>query len=287
MNSQTNSLSGTSTGNRRVRRMAGCTLVIIVAVLLFLLIYYGSYFIVRGERTSNPQLIAHRGGPVYAPENTVAAFRHAVEAGADWLEFDVQRSQDGVLVVIHDETVERTTDGSGEVGKLTYAQIQALDAGNGESVPTFDEVIALAREAGVGIMPEIKSPELYPGIETQMVAAIQAGGYADHTVLQSFKGDALDKARAEKPQVPVCALYGLWEFDLSNPQPDDAEVVCPMAEMALLNPWMIRGAHKDGRQVYVWFGIIENPTVMRIMLAFGADGLMVDDPISLGQVLGR
>lgn len=287
MNSQTKNSKKNLTEKRTGRRMAGCILVFILAVCLFLVIYYGSYFIVRGARASNPQLIAHRGGPVYAPENTLAAFRNAIAVGADWLEFDVQRTRDGVLVVIHDETVERTTDGSGEVGALTYDQIKALDAGNGEPVPTFDEVIALARESGIGIMPEIKSPDLYPGIEAQMVAAIQAGDYVDNTLLQSFKGEALEKARTADPQVSVCALYGLWQFDLSDPQPEDAAYLCPMAEMVLLNPWMIRQAHQDGRQVYVWFGVIENSVVMRGMLAFGADGLMVNDPIALSKVLGR
>ena len=82
-------------------------------------------------------------------------------------------------------------------------------------------------------------------------------------------------------------MYGFWKFDLSGPDNLDAEIVCPMAEMVLLYPWMIRQAHNDGKEEFVWFGIVENPLVMRIMLAMGADGLMVDDTVALAEIIGR
>jgi glycerophosphoryl diester phosphodiesterase len=250
-------------------------------------IYYGLYFALRGPLPSDPQLIAHRGGPVHEPENTLTAFRNAIDVGADWIEMDVRRTQDGVLVVMHDETVDRTTDGAGRVESLTLGQIRALDAGDGEQVPTFDEVIALARESGVGLLPEAKSPNLYPGIETEMVEALVEGGYVQRTVIQSFEMDALETVHETDPDVEVCPLYGLWALDLSDPRPSEANCLCPMAEMVVLNPWMIRQAHAQGREVFVWFGVIEHPTVMRFILALGADGLMVDDPVALAQILGR
>jgi glycerophosphoryl diester phosphodiesterase len=270
--------------SKRWSRGCGGCLGVVVIVLLA---YYGLYFLLRGLVTSNPELIAHRGGPVYQPENTLAAFRFAIENGVDWIEFDVQRTSDGVLVVFHDETVERTTNGTGKVVDLTLEQFQALDAGDGERVPTFVEVIALAKDAGVGIMPEVKSPYLYPGIEAEIVAALDEEGYADQTVLQSFDPQSLIKAHEINPDLETCALYGLWQFNLSGPEPADGVIVCPMAEMVILKPWMIREAHQEGKTVYVWFGIIENPLVMRALLAMGADGLMVDDPIALVEVLDR
>src|SRR5512137_114803 len=110
------------------------------------------------------QIIAHRGGPAYAPENTLAAFRHAITLGVDWLELDVHLSRDGEVVVIHDETVNRTTNGVGRVADLSLAELRALDAGagGGERVPAFTEVLTLAKEAGVGLLVELKSPHLYP-----------------------------------------------------------------------------------------------------------------------------
>lgn len=272
-----------SSPNRWTRRGGGCLLLLI----LIPLIYYGLYFVLRGQLSSDPQLIAHRGGPAYEPENTLSAFRNAIEVGADWIEMDIQRTQDGVLVVIHDETVDRTTDGTGKVEHLTLEQIRTLDAGNGEQVPTFEEVIALAREAGVGLLPEAKSPYLYPGIEAEMVEALIEAGYVQETVIQSFEPGALETIQRINPDIQVCPLYGLWVLDLSDPRPSEANTLCPMAEMVILNPWMIRQARAEEREVFVWFGVIEHPVVMRFILALGADGLMVDDPVALAEVLGR
>ncbi len=255
--------------------------------LILVFAYYGLYFILRGPIPPIAKLIAHRGGNINSPENTLAAFQHAIDLGADWIEFDVQRTQDNVLVVFHDDTVERTTNGTGFVSDMTLEQIQALDAGNGENVPTFEQVIALAKKNNIGIMPEAKSPELYPGLAEQMLAAIESQDYINETVLQSFDPDSLIAVRYKNPELAVCPLSGLWQFDLSGPEPNDAEIVCPMAEMVLLYPWMIRQAQHDGREVYVWFGIIESPIMMRLMLAMGADGLMVDDPAALAEILGH
>jgi glycerophosphoryl diester phosphodiesterase len=251
------------------------------------LIYYGLYFVFRGPLPARPQFIAHRGGRVYEPENTIAAFQHAVDTGADWIEMDVQQTKDGELVVIHDETVDRTTDGTGRVEDLTLEQIRALDAGDGEQVPTFEEVIDFAKETGVGILPEAKSPHLYPDIEMKIVDTLVTNGYAQKTVIQSFDFDTLENILKINQDIRVCPLTGLWKLDLGNPRPSEASTLCPMAEMIVLNPWMIRQAHVEGREVFVWFGAIENPLVMRFILALGADGLMVDDPVALAEVLGR
>jgi len=274
------------TNNKSRKRKRPKVLSCLLVVLFIPILYYGLYFILRGRRTANPQLIAHRGGPVYKPENTLAAFHNAIDSGADWLEFDVQRTKDGVLVVFHDTTVERTTNGSGNVADFTFDQLQALDAGDGERVPAFKEVIALAKEAGVGILPEAKSPHLYPGIEAEMLAEIKELDYLERTGIQSFNHELLDSVVAIEPQAHVCPLYGLWKLNLKDPQVASAQTLCPMAEMVVLNPWMIRQAHRQGRQVYVWFGVIEHPLVMRILLTMGVDGLMVDDPIALRKILG-
>jgi glycerophosphoryl diester phosphodiesterase len=261
-------------------------------VILGLLVslYYGSYFVLHGKPAANPQLIAHRGvhggQSVQFPENSVAAFQNAVDLGVDWLEMDVQMTRDGHLVVIHDVTVDRTTNGSGRVADLTLAEIQALDAGGGERVPTFREVIEFAKKAGVPIMPEAKSPHLYPGLEAKMLEELTEGGYVDQTVLQSFDASALARIRALNPDISICAVYGFGEGELGDPQPGDADIVAPMAEMVLLYPWMISQAHEAGHRVYVWFWVIEHPLAMRLLLALGVDGLMVDDMATLVQISG-
>jgi len=244
------------------------------------LAYYGGHLLLRSPPAGPVQVIAHRGGPSHAPENTLAAFRTAIDQGASWLEFDVQMTRDGELVVIHDVTVNRTTDGAGAVRDLTLAQIRALDAGGGERVPTLEEVVALARAHGVGILPETKAAHLYQDIEEKLVQALVAADYLDHAVIQSFQAASLERLRSLAPDARLCALYGRWRFDLRQP-PGDAQFVCPMAEMVLLAPGMIRQAHREGRQVFVWFGVSENRFLFEVMRLLGVDGIMSDDPAAL------
>ncbi|MBW8012426.1 MAG: hypothetical protein FVQ83_14520 [Chloroflexi bacterium] len=267
------------------RRQKVWNLIIVIGFLL--VIYYSAAIIIGNPLESPPQLIAHRGGPVDHPENTLAAFRQAIEDGVNWLEFDVQMTKDGELVVFHDETIERTTNGEGALKDFTLVELQDLDAGEGEVVPTFEEVIELAKNAGVDILPEVKSPHLYLGIEQAMVDVVIAADYVEHTIFQSFDAESLDKFHQINPDIQLCMLYGLGGFSLGDEQPGNAIFVCPMAEMVLLFPWMIQQAHNQGYQVFVWFGKIENPFIMRLMLAFGADGLMVDNHLELAEVLDR
>jgi len=258
------------------QRAMGCLTIIVI----ILLIYYAAQVLLRTPPVTRLQNIAHRGGPKYAPENTLAAFRNAIAQGVDWLEFDVQMTKDGVLVVIHDDTVDRTTNGTGAVRDLTLEQIRAFDAGQGEQVPTFEEVMKLAKTSGVKILPETKSAHLYPGVEEKMLQALEQENYLDQTVIQSFEADSLNKLHHLNPQAKLCALYGLWQFNVSAPS-GEAQYVCAMAEMALLNPWMIRQAHSEGRHVFIWFGALENPFTLSVMRFFGADGLITNDPMAL------
>jgi glycerophosphoryl diester phosphodiesterase len=105
--------------------------------------------------------------------------------------------------------------------------------------------------------------------------------------VQSFDHGVLRDLRQADPGVEVCPLTGLWQLSLSGATSIDAGYACPMAEMVVINPWMIRQAHAAGRKVFVWFGVIEHPVTMRLMLALGADGLIVDDPAALVRILGR
>ncbi len=265
--------------NRRTslpRRAAGCAAVVILIPLL----YYGVQSVLRTPALTPLQRIAHRGGLAYAPENTLAAFRSAIDQGVDWLEFDVQMTKDGALVVIHDETVDRTTNGTGAVRDLSLEQIHSLDAGQGEKVPTFQEVVELAKRRGARILPETKSAHLYPGIEEKMLEELDHADYLDHTVIQSFEAGSLEKLHQLNPDARLCALYGLWHFDLRAP-PGGAQYVCPMAEMLLLNPAMVRQAHNAGRQGFAYFGVMENPFGVGAMRFFGVDGLIVNDPMAL------
>lgn len=263
------------------RRALGCLAIAVAIPLLF----YGLQIALRKPAAAPVQVIAHRGGPAYAPENTLAAFQNAITQGVDYLEFDVQMSRDGELVVIHDETVNRTTDGTGAVRDLSLAELRALDAGQGQKIPTFKEVVDLAKANDVNIFPETKSAHLYPGIEDKMLQELETADFLGQTVIQSFEPASLAKLHQLNPIARLCALYGLWQLNVRNPD-GDAQFVCPMAEMVLLDPGIIRQAHGEGRQAFVWFGILENPTMYRVMRFLGADGLIGNDPLAIRRALG-
>jgi glycerophosphoryl diester phosphodiesterase len=232
------------------------------------------------------EIIAHRGGTRHAPENTLAAFRHAVSLVVDRLECDVQMSKDGELIVIHDETVDRTTNGSGRVADLTLAQLRALDAGRGEKLPTFMEYIEAAKAGGVGLLPEIKSPHLYPGIEAKMVQELEAAGYLDRTILQSFNLESVRRVRALSPSVQIGALYSRPPEDASL-VPAEAQYANSQAEHVLLRPGAVRRLHASGRKVFVWYMLLEGALSYWRLRQIGVDGIIVDDPAALKRFLGR
>lgn len=231
-------------------------------------------------------VIAHRGGPDRAPENTLAAFRGAIALGADGVELDCQRSRDGALVVMHDETVDRTTNGKGAVAGLTLAQLRALDAGQGEPVPTFEEVLALAKAGSTQLVAEIKSPALYPGLELEMYRAVRSAGYVDRTIFISFDWDSLRRLQAAAPEAQLGALYDIWQFNFST-APSGVQFVGPMSEMALLAPGSLRPARTGGRQAQVWIGKYERPWIYRRLRQQGAYSVTTNRPADALRALGR
>ena len=270
-------------GRRRLRIFAGLAIGFLATVTF----YYALGTVIGKPLAGQVLLIAHRGGSAEYPENTLQAFDQAIAAGAGWLEFDVQMSRDGELVVIHDTTVDRTTNGTGSVADLTFAQLRSLDAGNGQVIPTFAEVLDVALRGGVGVMPELKSPGLYPGISQKLVDVATAMGFGNRMIIQSFSAETLDQLHRMDPDLLLCALYGPRTLTIGPDQPGDAGYVCPAARSVVLNPWMIQQAHSADRQVLVWFDSAQSPLIVRALLAFGVDGLIVDNPRDARRLLER
>jgi glycerophosphoryl diester phosphodiesterase len=259
----------------RAALLIGAALVLVAGTLLFL--------VVRPSLERNRvQILAHRGASAYAPENTLAAFRLAIEQGADWLELDVQQTGDGHLVVFHDLRVERTTNGRGALRDLTLEQVRQLDAGSwfgprfaGERVPTFEEVVALAREAGVRIFPEVKDPRFYPGIEERVAATLRAYEYEDRTIVQSFDAGSLERLRELNPRLRLAALY-TRDNPLREDPPGRAEVIGPPWELVAGDRGLVREAHVAGRQVVVW--TVEGASTARQMIQARVDGIITNRP---------
>jgi len=259
----------------RIALLIGMVLIVVAGIPLWM--------ISRPEAArARIQVLAHRGASAYAPENTLAAFRLAIEQRADWLELDVQQTKDGHLVVFHDLRMERTTDGRGALRDLTLEQVRQLDAGSwygprfaGERIPTFEEVVSLAREQNVRIFPEVKDPRLYPGIEERMAAVISAYEYEDRTIIQSFDMTPLERLRHLNPRLKLAALYTAAS-PLRGDPPPGVNVVGPPWEMVTGDPTLVRDAHASGRQVVVWS--VEGTSAVRPLLDARVDGIITSRP---------
>ena len=230
-----------------------------------------------------PERVAHRGGAADAPENTLASFRNAMAAGIPNWELDVQLTADETLVVFHDETLDRTTDGQGPLAGHTLAELKRLDAGSwfgpewrGERIPTLTEVIALARSApdgGARLVIEIKSPHLYPGIEECLLDLLRAENFMDQVLIMSFDGDSLERVRELAPELPLCYLTGEDSFWPQEP-PANAEIIGPKWQLIALNPLVIVLAHRAGRQVFTW--TVNSDLGLRWLRLWGVDGITSD-----------
>ena len=147
--------------------------------------------------------IGHRGAAGHAPENTLAAIQKGIALGVDFVEIDVRRTADGVLVVLHDATVNRTTDGKGRVDRLFLRDIAKLNAGNGEHIPTLEEVLKIT--AGkAGLMLELKAE----GVAQQTVESVREAGFKGPVIYASFLHKELTHVRAADPEASLMVLFG-------------------------------------------------------------------------------
>ncbi|WP_406687695.1 glycerophosphodiester phosphodiesterase [Rossellomorea vietnamensis] len=231
--------------------------------------------------------IAHRGAAAYAPENTIASYDLAVDMKADYIEIDVQRSKDGELVVIHDTSVDRTTDGSGKVGDLTLEEMKSLDAGSwkgeqfaGEEIPTFEEV--LDRYHGkVGILIEMKSPELYPGIEEQVADALKERHLDtpqnEKIILQSFNFDSMKKMDQLLPKVPV----GVLAWSQSQATPEALKEISTYAEWfnpsyGIVTEQVVEDVHSLDMQIGSW--TVRSHEAADFLFDMEVDAIITDYP---------
>ena len=249
-----------------------------------------------------PLLIAHRGGAKLAPENTMEAFLGAVERWeADILEMDVHATSDGELVVIHDETVDRTTDGEGAVRDLTLRELQALDAGcrfvdlegahsfrgRGVVVPRFLDVL----EAFPGVRMNVDAK----GRDTTapLIEAVRGAGATDRVLLASV-GEA-GRADRHGYRGPTSAsgrqirlFYGLHRLPGGGPytpRTDALQIPYRWEGRQVTTPRLLHEAWRRNLPVHVW--TIDDPEVMRTLLAWGVDGIQTDRPDLLAGVLSR
>jgi glycerophosphoryl diester phosphodiesterase len=226
-------------------------------------------------------LIAHRGASGHAPENTLAAFRKAVALGVTFIETDLQVTRDTRLVAIHDDTVNRTTNGQGAVHSLSLDEIRKLDAGSwfgsefaGERIPTIEELLDFAKKHDVVFYLEMKPGGSWGG-EHALTAALRASGEIARTVVISFDPGILEAVRKIEPTLMTGLLYdGQLEDPLDKAVEIGARQLCVRGD--LVTPWMLGQARRRDLQVVCW--TVNQAPHMRLLMAAGVDGIMSDYP---------
>lgn len=244
---------------------------------------------------SHPLIFAHRGASAHAPENTLTAFETALRQGAHGIELDAKLSADGHIVVIHDATVNRTTDGTGRVAKMELAALRELDAGSffssghrGERIPTLAEVFELVVGTRAVVNVELtnySTPK--DGLVEGVCAMVRLFGLEKRVLLSSFLPHNLEMARRLLPQVPRALLaapgwlgwwsrsfvFGLGEYQALHPHAKDASLR------------QVTRVHRLDRRIHPWtVNALED---IRRLLSWGVDGIFTDDPqLALGVLLG-
>jgi len=261
----------------------------------------------RSIRIDWPANFAHRGSSALAPENTLEAFRLAVEAGAGGLELDVHMTRDGEIVVIHDARVDRTTQGSGAVADMALAELRGLDAGyrfrsdggrthpyrgRGVRIPALAEVYEEFPATSVNV--DIKAPQ--PGVERAVVQVIREAGAEGrslvvsnvHAVVRRFRrvcGGQISTGASRREIAVFYVLSRLHLERLARPAYDALQVPVDYRGISLVTPRLVEAAHSRGVRVDAW--TINYPGEMRRLLDLGVDVIMTDRPETLASMLGE
>ncbi|MFC0597012.1 glycerophosphodiester phosphodiesterase [Streptomyces palmae] len=252
------------------------------------------------DHPHRPVTVSHRGASAYAPENTLAAVDAAHDLGITWVENDVQRTKDGKLIIMHDTTLNRTTDveqvfpdrAPWKISDFTLAEIERLDAGSwfgpefaGQRVPTLHAYMKRVSDNHQKLLMELKSPELYPGIEEQTLRELRNDGWLDRRhvkqrlIVQSFNAQAVKTVHQLRPDIKtgflgtpsLADLPAYAEFsDQINPSHTTIDAGYVAAVHAL------RGPHGDPLEVYTWT-VNDGPTAVRLAQQ-GVDGIITNTP---------
>jgi glycerophosphoryl diester phosphodiesterase len=247
-----------------------------------------------------PIAVAHRGSRLLWPENTMEAFQGAVGLGFRWLETDLHRTRDGVLVCFHDDTLIRTTDGRGPVSGLDLADLRRLDAGyrfrragerpfrgTGVRVPTLEEVVSAFPD--VSLIVDLKED----GIEEALLALIERRSLWDRLVVGSFSDERLQRFRELSggrvaTSTGSSETFRLWRAARSSTPPplaDAVQIPRNYRGIRVVTPATVAGFHRGGYQVHVW--TVNREQEMETLLGWGVDGLISDRPDVLRSVLER
>ena len=239
------------------------------------------------QRSTRPLVIAHRGSSSLAPQNTLAAFESAWRSGADSIEIDIQLDADNVPVVIHDDTVDATTDGSGAVAQMHSDELRRLDAGSwfspayaGQKIPTFDEVLRLlVARPGIELLLELKGDWDAAGVQVA-ADAIRAAGLVDRVVAQSFSRETVAALRDVAPEMRRGLLVFGVDHTLLDVCAELGVMACnPHGGLLLDDPTLLERLQAAGIAVMVWTA--NEPEHWAALVEARVDGIITDRPDAL------
>lgn len=238
-----------------------------------------------------PKIYAHRGGRVWAPENTLAAFKKSVDAGVDGIELDVHRCKTGELVVIHDEKLAGTTDGVGQVGDMTLSDLRKVSAGvkfnqsfASERIPTLKEVFDLVNGKLI-INIEVKNaPVGYEGIDDELISELASYPHKDKIIISSFDHEVIQRIHKKAPQYPVAMLLSGILADVSQ-YAKGVGAVYLNPQFGNMRKDTVDSAHAAKLGVYPW--TINGKENWAEAINMGVDGIITDDPEGLKKYLSE
>lgn len=242
------------------------------------------------EKVEHVLAIAHRGASGYAPENTLAAFRRAVAQGVTFIETDLHLTRDAHFVAIHDEDVDRTTNGRGPIQNMTLAEVRRLDAGSwfasefaGERIPTLDDILEFARKNDIVFYLELK-PSGFWGGEHALISQLRNSAEIARSVIISFDPVILASLRKIEPTLMTGLLH---DGKLSDPFEKAMEIGARQIAVRgdLVTPNFLQKARSLDLQVVCW--TVNSPAHMRMLISAGIDGIMSDYPDRLLSVLKK
>lgn len=248
-----------------------------------------------------PQVIAHRGASGAAPENTLAAFRLALEQGADVIETDVHASADGVPVLLHDVTLERTSNGKGNLMDKSLSELRALDAGSwfgpafaGEALPSLEDALKLINGKAIFLIEIKHGPKgmIYPGLEAAVADLIRRYDAVKWCIIQSFEPEVIDNMQRVAPELVCHKLIvsprrywpGYFDGKMRKGNPLDAQHVRAVnPNHRALYKAFIRQAHARKLEVHTW--TVNSEADMQRCIELGVDGIITNYPDRLIRLL--
>ncbi len=281
-NSTNNPMQNSQSGSALITRGHLAVGGIVGCVVALALGYWSLQSTLHHQQT--PQIMAHRGASKAAPENSMAAFRQAIEEGADWIELDVQESADGKVVVMHDSDLMKLAKNPIKIWNATQEDLAQIDIGSSfdprfadERVPTLAEVLQLCK-GKIGVIIELKYYGHDQQLEQRVVDIVEAAGMADEVMVMSLKPQGVAKTKALRPEWKCGLLLSVYAGDLKK---IDADFLAVNAKFASRN--FVKRAHAAKKEVYAW--TVDDPGQMLQLMNRGVDGILTNRPALAEKVI--